>query len=453
MVKLVRYTLCTLLMLSWSALLCSKSVKAQNFQVGDTMQVLLKAVEKSPKNKPVQFVIKPARQLNEAESGQYNGIPASLAHYGVFVFDFQPAQHAYEKYLSGQLPKERVPLIKEYYDVDTSDLSKLPVQQGLAVLSAIKGNKKLIIYDTNHDKDFSNDPVSEFSLDSVGRYERRLDLLQTIEVPYQYYAGKKIHDRVSRVKVLPYHSSYVYGPEDAVEQKLQVYIVSYLQNEGSLSIEDKNYKVLMHNGQFLGGDYRRAEVMIWESDKAFVEVEPTLKIGNTFTMDGTRVKFQSASEFGDTLTLVRLDTSNANGYRVGETMHAFYFTDIVSGETVSSQGLKEYILLDFWGVWCAPCIEGLPKLKALYEANKNKMDLISIAYDDDVDKVRNFVNKRGLMWKHKFENMKALETDDLVKRLEVDCYPTFMLLNANNEIVYRGCGEEALVQVEKIVGK
>lgn len=454
MAILNKFILAGALLLFWTALLCCGSAKAQSFSVGDTIQVLMRRVEKSLDKKPVMFITRPGRQLKEEESRQYKGIPASLELYGVFVFDFQPAQMAYEKYLNGQLPKERLPLIKEYYNIDTSSLSKEYVKQEVAVLSAIYENKKLLIYDTNNDKDFSNDPLREFRIDSLDVYDKNLDLLKTVEVSYQYFADNKIHDRVSGVKIVPYSSSYMYGPGDSVMQKLQVYMVSYQENEGSISLGGRDFKMVLPNGQFLGGDYRHSYVMIGESGKAYFEVDPILKIGDTFNLDGIRVKFQSASEFGDTLTLVNLGTNNMMyGYRKGESIHPFSFTDIISNKTVSSKGTKKYILLDFWGVWCAPCIEGLPELKAFHGKYKSSLEIISIAYDDDVEKVKNFVNKRGLQWRHKFENRKLLVADDLVKKLEVGCYPTFILMDVNHEILYRGCGADALKEAEKIVGK
>jgi thiol-disulfide isomerase/thioredoxin len=53
--------------------------------------------------------------------------------------------------------------------------------------------------------------------------------------------------------------------------------------------------------------------------------------------------------------------------RVGRPFE-FAFQDAVSGELVSSAGLRGHVLvIDFWATWCPPCVAAVPKMKDLYE--------------------------------------------------------------------------------------
>ena len=43
----------------------------------------------------------------------------------------------------------------------------------------------------------------------------------------------------------------------------------------------------------------------------------------------------------------------------------------------------KYLLLDFWGVGCAPCIAAFPEMKEIHEAHKDKLTIISITTDTE----------------------------------------------------------------------
>jgi thiol-disulfide isomerase/thioredoxin len=63
-----------------------------------------------------------------------------------------------------------------------------------------------------------------------------------------------------------------------------------------------------------------------------------------------------------------IDPSEAGtDVRIGKPFE-FAFQDVVSGQLVSSDGLKGRVLvIDFWGTWCPPCVEAIPHLKAVNE--------------------------------------------------------------------------------------
>jgi peroxiredoxin len=69
------------------------------------------------------------------------------------------------------------------------------------------------------------------------------------------------------------------------------------------------------------------------------------------------------------------------------------------GKIVSSTDLKgKAVLLDFWEVWCGPCIESMPKIKELYNKYKEKgLEAYGITNDlKQISSAKAFAKKREL---------------------------------------------------------
>ena len=62
------------------------------------------------------------------------------------------------------------------------------------------------------------------------------------------------------------------------------------------------------------------------------------------------------------------------------------------------------ILLDFWAVWCGPCIAEMPNVKQVYEKYKdNNFQIIGISLDDSRDKLVGYLEKEGITWPQFFD--------------------------------------------------
>lgn len=85
---------------------------------------------------------------------------------------------------------------------------------------------------------------------------------------------------------------------------------------------------------------------------------------------------------------------------IGKTVEDFTATDL-EGKPIS---LKQYrgkvVLLDFWAVWCGPCIAEMPNLKKVYDLYKNKgFDIIGVSLDDDESKLREYLKENQITWR------------------------------------------------------
>jgi thiol-disulfide isomerase/thioredoxin len=73
----------------------------------------------------------------------------------------------------------------------------------------------------------------------------------------------------------------------------------------------------------------------------------------------------------------------------------------LDGKTIRLRDYRgRYVLLDFWGTWCGPCVGELPHLKAIYKkfgGNKHFV-MISLSLDDSRDELRSFIRKNAIPW-------------------------------------------------------
>jgi thiol-disulfide isomerase/thioredoxin len=380
----------------------------------------------------------------------YSGIPADLDLFRVFVFDFHIPATAYLNYFKSEEEKQKMARGAPFTPKGSA-IATMPVKSGVAVLAGIKGNKKIVICDANNDQNFSNDERLAYKVSETGD-NIRLDDVPVISVKYEYQYQGKIIPRQALVRIRPFYSGIKFS--DPLQQQLQVFLSLEQYPEGTFIFEDKTYKIGLPSPLFMDGNYSQSAVLFGEAGSEYRNIVPYLFIGDAVTEQEKEIRIADVSELGDRVKLViSKPGTKRKGIRVGETVAALAFTALDGQQISSDYNFKPYILLEFWGTWCGPCIAGIPALKTLFRKNKAHLSLISVAYDRDIDKVRTFVKKNNLDWMHTFAQMNHKGKGTLIEELQVDAYPTYILLDKNLNILARGISEKALTEIEEILNK
>lgn len=113
-----------------------------------------------------------------------------------------------------------------------------------------------------------------------------------------------------------------------------------------------------------------------------------------------------------------------------------------------------YVLIDFWGSWCNPCIELIPKLRELNDTYKDLgLKMLSIGVDDqnNFDKMRAIIQDERMDWLHVFSAFG--DQNALNIQYSVTCFPTTILIDPNGKIIYRGCGIQDFPQIVGLLGE
>lgn len=74
---------------------------------------------------------------------------------------------------------------------------------------------------------------------------------------------------------------------------------------------------------------------------------------------------------------------------------------LLDGEKLKLSSQKgKVVLIDFWDVYCPPCIKAMPELKALFEQYSDEgLEIIGISLDTDKEKLLDFLKKHNISWK------------------------------------------------------
>ncbi len=108
----------------------------------------------------------------------------------------------------------------------------------------------------------------------------------------------------------------------------------------------------------------------------------------------------------------------------------------VDGKQLKLQDLKgKVVVINFWGIWCPPCLQEIPRLNQLVVQYKTK-DVVFIAFtEDDEAKLKKFLKTKPFKYNIIPKSTEVIET--YMNETDIGGvmrYPTHIVINQDGKI-------------------
>ena len=135
----------------------------------------------------------------------------------------------------------------------------------------------------------------------------------------------------------------------------------------------------------------------------------------------------------------------------GKVLPDFSSTVDLDGEPISLTDYRgKVILLDFWAVWCVPCVAEMPNIKAVYKKYHSKgFEVIGVSFDRDETVLREFIKKNQLPWRQIFAGEK--QSSPVAQKYRIRGIPAQFLISREGKVISvdaRGSRLDKLVAAE-----
>jgi len=117
----------------------------------------------------------------------------------------------------------------------------------------------------------------------------------------------------------------------------------------------------------------------------------------------------------------------------GKPLPDFVFKDIL-GNTYTPEDIKgKVVVINLWFISCAPCIEEMPELNKLvkeYE-NNDAVLFLALALDEKGPRLNTFLETHVFNY-----NIVPDSQDYIIKKLQINSFPTHIVLDKNSNVVF-----------------
>jgi thiol-disulfide isomerase/thioredoxin len=125
----------------------------------------------------------------------------------------------------------------------------------------------------------------------------------------------------------------------------------------------------------------------------------------------------------------------------------------IDGRSVDLQGMKgKVVLVDFWATWCAPCMQELPNVKAVYEKlHPRGFEIVGISLDRTKEALEEVVKKEKLPWPQFYDD--SGEVNRFAEQFEVTSIPAMWLIDKKGTLRDLNARDDLTAKVEKLLAE
>jgi thiol-disulfide isomerase/thioredoxin len=306
-----------------------------------------------------------------------------------------------------------------------------------------------IYFDQNFNLDFSDD--IQFRLTDIDGAEVELVNKDNKNIKVKTKLNKIVFkDKIqeNRVESFANHDIPISINNELLPARYWITELRY-NYKSAKGFEDLGLMDWNNNGRF--NDYKYDKILV--SDSIGKKVNDR---NNVFRFDlgkdsvinfrGTKYSVIEIDSMGSYLTLKQTKNQSLktglivlrNGITMPNFEYRSYDNQQLTWEKVRPK--DKYILIDFWGTWCNPCLSQTSDLIKLKKEHIEKLEILGLAYQENKQKAIEYVKEKKLDW------MQGFASESLVTQFQIVNFPYYVLMDSQGTIL---SVNENLKEIEK----
>ena len=143
----------------------------------------------------------------------------------------------------------------------------------------------------------------------------------------------------------------------------------------------------------------------------------------------------SDEAFSTLVQSYELTLKKKESYKQGTSVPKFSLKDqSLNAFQLNLKGYDRMVLLDVWASWCKPCIVKFPEVRDLENQYTDKLAVISISIDQDINKFKEAVKNLDPPGKLKLYAVNGFQSS-LADFFQIRAIPRYILIDNNGKIV------------------
>lgn len=112
------------------------------------------------------------------------------------------------------------------------------------------------------------------------------------------------------------------------------------------------------------------------------------------------------------------------------------------------------VVMDFWAMWCGPCVATMPEMKKIYEKYKSREDfvIVGVSLDTEKEKLVKFCEEREIPWPQLFEVEKSWQ-NSAARAFEIRGIPSVWVIDKEGNVVGMDLHGSRIEEIERTVEK
>ena len=184
-------------------------------------------------------------------------------------------------------------------------------------------------------------------------------------------------------------------------------------------------------------DHRSSVAAIWLLSDMMIRSQLSNNLATEYFGKMKKEKLVDVSFYAEVAKRVDGFTLTAAGKAVPDIIS----TNTYSGKKFDLSSLRgKYVVIDFWGTWCGPCISGMPKMKEYLDKYQAKLEIVGVASEsDNGERWKKFLDEKP---QYQWHHVLSRKTEDYILKFSVAGFPTKIIVDPAGKIIGRFVGED-----------